>query len=111
MIQNGDINSNVDKDEILSLLTEWDAEYFMDMKSTFHMREPYVLKSRTNAVLFSFLSTTRNLDMGALIFVSLKLSRVKYGDAAKSQTFEDFLRCFRHLKMGGNTNYLVIVDF
>ena len=103
MIQNGDINSNVDKDEILSLLTEWDAEYFMDMQSTFHMRESYVLKSSTNAVLFSFLSTTRNLDMGSLIIVSLKLSSVKYGKAGNSKTFEDFLRCFRHLKMGGNT--------
>ena len=30
IIQYGDLNSNVDKDGILSLLAEWDAEYFMD---------------------------------------------------------------------------------
>ena len=30
MIQDRDYNSNVDTDDILSLLAEWDAEYFMD---------------------------------------------------------------------------------
>ena len=38
MIQDRDFYSNVDTDDILSLLAEWDAEYFMDTPSTFHMR-------------------------------------------------------------------------
>ena len=38
MIQDRDLNSNVDTDDILPLLDEWDAEYFMDTPSTFHMR-------------------------------------------------------------------------
>ena len=46
MIQDRDLNSNVDTDDILSLLDEWDEEYFMDTPSTFHMREYYVLKSQ-----------------------------------------------------------------
>ena len=45
MIQDGYLNSNVDRDNILLLLTEWDAEYCMDTPSTFHMRESYVIKS------------------------------------------------------------------
>ena len=35
----------MDTDDILSLISEWDAEYCMDMPSTFHMRESYVLNS------------------------------------------------------------------
>ena len=35
MIQDRDLNSNVDTDDILSLLDEWDAEYCMDTPSTF----------------------------------------------------------------------------
>ena len=46
MIQDRDINSNVDTDDILSLLAEWDAEYCMYTPSTFHTREYYVLKSK-----------------------------------------------------------------
>ena len=42
----GDFDSNVDTDDILSLLAEWDAEYFMDTPSTFHMRESYALKNQ-----------------------------------------------------------------
>ena len=38
MIQDGDFDSNVDTDDILSLLAEWDAEDCMDTPSTFHMR-------------------------------------------------------------------------
>ena len=38
MIQDRDLNSNVDTDDILPLLDEWDAEDFMDTPSTFHMR-------------------------------------------------------------------------
>ena len=38
MIQDGDFNINVATDDIISLLAEWDAEDFMDMPSTFHMR-------------------------------------------------------------------------
>ena len=46
MIKYGDINRNVDIDEILSLMAEWDAECCMDAPSTFHMRESYVIKSQ-----------------------------------------------------------------
>ena len=35
MIQDSDLNSNVDMDDILSLLVEWDAEDCMDTLSTF----------------------------------------------------------------------------
>ena len=38
MIQDRDLNSNVDTDDILLLLSEWDAEDYMDASSTFHMR-------------------------------------------------------------------------
>ena len=38
MIQDRDLNSNVDTDDTLLLLYEWDTEYCMDMPSTFHMR-------------------------------------------------------------------------
>ena len=44
LIQDSCINRNLDTDDILSLLAEWDAEYFMDTPSSFHMRESYVLK-------------------------------------------------------------------
>ena len=46
MIQDGDLNNNVDTDDILSLLAEWDAEDCMDTPSTFHIREYYFLKSQ-----------------------------------------------------------------
>ena len=48
MIQYRDLDSNLDTDDILSLLAEWDAEDCMDMPSTFHMRESYVLKTQSN---------------------------------------------------------------
>ena len=35
MIQDGYFNRNVDTDYNLSLMAEWDAEYCMDMPSTF----------------------------------------------------------------------------
>ena len=38
MNQNGDLNRNVDTDDILSLFDEWDAEDFIDTPSHFHMR-------------------------------------------------------------------------
>ena len=38
MIKDRYFDSNVDTYDILSLLAEWEAEYFMDMPSTFHMR-------------------------------------------------------------------------
>ena len=38
MIQDMDINSNVDMEDILSLLDEWDSEDCMHTPSTFHMR-------------------------------------------------------------------------
>ena len=46
MIQDRSINSNVDKDDILLLLAEWDAEDFMDTPSKFHIRESYALKTQ-----------------------------------------------------------------
>ena len=48
MIQDGNLNSNVDTDDSLSLLAEWDAEYRIDTPSTFHMRKYYVLKSQSH---------------------------------------------------------------
>ena len=48
MIQDRDLNRNVDTDDILSSLAEWDAEYCMDMPSTFHMRESYALKTQSH---------------------------------------------------------------
>ena len=39
MIQDRYFDSNVDTDEILSLLAEWDVKDCMDTPSTFHMRE------------------------------------------------------------------------
>ena len=47
MIQDMDFDSNVDTDEILSLLAEWDAEDCMDTPSTFNMRESYALKTQS----------------------------------------------------------------
>ena len=46
MIQDGDLNSNIDTYDILLLLAEWYAEYCMDMPSTFHIKEYYVIMSR-----------------------------------------------------------------
>ena len=46
MIQDRGFDSNVDTDDILSLLAEWDAEDFMDTPSTFDMRESYALKTQ-----------------------------------------------------------------
>ena len=48
MIQDRGLNRNVYTDYILSLLTELDAEDCMDMLSTFHMREFYVLKTQSH---------------------------------------------------------------
>ena len=48
MIQDRDFDSNVDTDDILSLLAEWDAEDYMDTPSTFHMRESYALKTQSH---------------------------------------------------------------
>ena len=48
IIQDGDFNSNVYTDDIISLLDEWDSEYCMDMQSTFHMRKSYVLKYQSH---------------------------------------------------------------
>ena len=44
MIQDGDLNRNVDTDDILLLMADWDAEYCMDTPSTFHMIESYVIR-------------------------------------------------------------------
>ena len=48
MIQDRDFDSNVDTDDILSLLAEWEAEYCTDTPSTFHMRESYALKTQSH---------------------------------------------------------------
>ena len=49
MLQDRDLDSNVDTDEILSLLDKWDVEYCIDTPSTFHMREYYF--SRIKAMI------------------------------------------------------------
>ena len=41
MIQDGGLNSNVDTDDTLSLLSKWYSEDCMDALSMFHMRESY----------------------------------------------------------------------
>ena len=46
MIQDKYLNSNIDTDDILSLLDKWDAEDYMDTPSTFHIRESYVLNTQ-----------------------------------------------------------------
>ena len=48
MIKYGGLNRNIDTNDILSLLDEWYTEYFMNMTSTFHMREYFVIKSQRN---------------------------------------------------------------
>ena len=48
MTQDGNLNINADTYDILSLLAEWYAEDCMDMPSTFHMRESYVLKYQSH---------------------------------------------------------------
>ena len=48
MIQDRDFDSNVDTDDILSLLAEWDAEDCMDTPSMFHTREYYALKTQSH---------------------------------------------------------------
>ena len=48
MIHDRDLNSNVDTDDILSILAEWDAKYCMDTPSKFHMWKSYVLKSQSH---------------------------------------------------------------
>ena len=48
MIQDRDLDSDVDTDDILLLLADWDAEDCMDTSSSFNMRESYVLKSQSH---------------------------------------------------------------
>ena len=48
MIQDRDINNNVDTDDTLSLLAEWDVEGCMDTPSKFHMRESYVFNTQSH---------------------------------------------------------------
>ena len=48
MIQDRDLNRNVDTDNILSLMAEWDTEDCTDTPSTFHMRESYALKNQSH---------------------------------------------------------------
>ena len=43
-----DYDRNVDTDEILQLMDEWDGEDCMDTPSTFHMRKYEVLKSQSH---------------------------------------------------------------
>ena len=44
MIQDGDLNRNVDMNDIIQLLDDWYVEYFMSTPSTLHMRVSYVIK-------------------------------------------------------------------
>ena len=46
MIQDRDFDNNVDTDDILSLLAEWDTEQCMHTPWKFHMRESYALKTQ-----------------------------------------------------------------
>ena len=46
MIQDRDLDSNIDTDDILFLMAEWDAEDCMDTPSTFRMKESYALKTQ-----------------------------------------------------------------
>ena len=46
MIKYRDINSNIDKNDILSFMADWDIEYCMYTPSTFNMREYYFSKSQ-----------------------------------------------------------------
>ena len=48
MIQDRDLNSNVYTNDILSLLSEWEAEDCMDTPSTFHMSESYFIKTQSH---------------------------------------------------------------
>ena len=48
MIQDREFDSNVDTDDILQLLAEWDAEDCMDTPSMFHMRESYDIKTQSH---------------------------------------------------------------
>ena len=48
MIQYRNLNNNVDTDDILSLLDDWDVEDCMNTPSTFHMRESYVLNNQSH---------------------------------------------------------------
>ena len=48
MINYGEHNSNVDTDDILSLLADWNAEDCMDASSMFYMIKYYVLKSQSH---------------------------------------------------------------
>ena len=48
MIQDRYLDRNVDTDDILFLLAEWDAEDFMDTPLKFHMREYYALKTQSH---------------------------------------------------------------
>ena len=48
MIQYRYLNRNLDMDDILSLLDEWDAEDCMDKPSTFHTRESYAIKNQSH---------------------------------------------------------------
>ena len=46
MIQDRYFYSNVDMDDILSLLDEWDEEDCMNTPSAFHIRGSYALKTQ-----------------------------------------------------------------
>ena len=48
MIQDRDLNSNIDTDDILSLLADWDEEDCMDTPSTFHMGASYAIKTQSH---------------------------------------------------------------
>ena len=48
MIQDRYLDSNLDTYDILSLLSEWDAEDCMDTPSAFHMRDSYDLNTQSH---------------------------------------------------------------
>ena len=57
MIQDRDFDRNVDTDDIILLLAEWDEKSCMDTPSTFYMRESYSIKTKSHDT-----DTTMNME-------------------------------------------------
>ena len=57
---------------------------------------PIMPKIHTGPVLFSFLSTTRVLNVGSFLLIVLKLYSYKDGDVGNLRKFEYFYDYFKH---------------
>ena len=64
MIQDGIFKKNVDMDEMLSLLTEWDTEYCMDVPLTFYIREFYAIMSQIYDTVYYELGSLQCVQCG-----------------------------------------------